>query len=99
MAHNIRQKEKNKSQSNMIRSCLSSFMHKRRLFVLHACDLQSAPKTSNEGLEILYTKPNLFDLSLSQSAWWGKELDWLEISTAIVFSSKVMLIYSLSVSL
>ena len=74
MAHNIRQKEKNKSQSNMIRSCLSSFMHKRRLFVLYACDLQFAPKTSNEGLEILYTKPNLFDLSLSQSAWWGKEL-------------------------
>ena len=44
------------------------------MFVLHARDLQSAPKMSNEGLEILYTMPNLFVLSFSQSAWWGKEL-------------------------
>ena len=37
-------------------------------------DLQSAAKISNEGLEISYTMPNFFVLSLSQSVWWGKEL-------------------------
>ena len=51
------------------------------MFVLHSRDLQSAPKTSNEGLKISYTMPNLFVLSLSLKGknspcfpWWGKEL-------------------------
>ena len=51
------------------------------MFVLHARDLQSDPKTSNKGLEISYTMPNLFVLSLSLKGknspcfpWWGKEL-------------------------
>ena len=41
---------------------------------LYAHDLQFAPKTSNEGLEISYTMSNLFVLSLSSSVWRGKEL-------------------------
>ena len=41
---------------------------------LNARDLQSVPKTSNEGLEISYTMPDLFVLPRFQGAWWDKKL-------------------------
>ena len=47
-----------------------------------ARDLQPTPKTLNEGLEISYTMPNLFVLSLSQREKFtlfplvGQRIDW-----------------------
>ena len=112
MGHNIQQKEKKKTGHKVIWSevvcpllCCkvpsteTQCQKVTKAFgnFLHARDLQFAPRTSKEALEISYITPNLFVLSLYQSVWWGQRIGWK--FSQLQFSPQKLCQFTFSLSL